>query len=81
MAMAGSLPRCRWARKPKATGLKFWTVLTVKRSVAVTSPSYRYLAADIATDFGAAPSSYELRVAQVSASFGRGATLVGSVSL
>ncbi len=55
--------------------------VTVKRSVAVTSPSYRYLAADIATDFGIAPSSYELRVAQVSASFGRGANLVGSVSL
>ncbi len=55
--------------------------VTVKRSVAVASPSYRYLAADIATDFGATPSSFELRVAQISASFGRGATLVGSVSV
>jgi hypothetical protein len=54
---------------------------TVKRSVDVTSPSYRYLAADIATDFGVAPSAYDLRVAQVSAGFGRGATLAGSVSL
>ncbi|MGB8313695.1 MAG: glycoside hydrolase/phage tail family protein [Aestuariivirga sp.] len=48
---------------------------TVKRSVAVASPSYRYHAADIATDFGVAPSSYNLNVAQMSASFGRGSNL------
>jgi hypothetical protein len=53
----------------------------VKHSVTVANPSYRYLAADIATDFGAAPSSYEVRVAQVSASFGRGATLLGTRSV
>ena len=48
---------------------------TVKRSVAVTSPVYRYLASDIAADFGAAPSAYDLNLAQVSAAYGVGATL------
>lgn len=54
---------------------------TVKRAVEVTSPNHRYLAADISADFGMAPSAYDLRVAQLSANFGRGATLAGSVSL
>jgi hypothetical protein len=53
----------------------------VKRSVELPSPSYRYLAADIAVDFGAAPLSYDLRVSQVSTSFGPGAKLAGSVSV
>jgi hypothetical protein len=53
----------------------------VKRAVAVTNPSYHYSASVISADFGAEPSAYDLRVAQVSASFGRGATLAGSVSL
>jgi hypothetical protein len=55
--------------------------VTVKRAVDVTSPSYRYLAADIAADFAVAPATYDLSVTQVSASFGRGATLAGSLSL
>jgi hypothetical protein len=55
--------------------------VTLKRAVEVTSPSYRYLAADIAADFGMAPAAFDLSVAQVSASFGRGAILAGSVSL
>ena len=46
--------------------------VTVKRAVDVASPSYRYLAADIATDFGAAPTAYDLSVAQISAGFGVG---------
>ena len=54
---------------------------TLKRAVEVTGPICRYLASDIAADFGVAPLGYELSVAQVSASFGRGATLAGSVSL
>ena len=54
---------------------------TVKRAVEVTSSSYRYVATDIATDFGAVPTAYDLRVAQVSAAYGAGAALVGSVSL
>ena len=54
---------------------------TLKRAVEVTGPIFRYLASDIAADFGVAPLGYELSVAQVSASFGRGATLAGSVSL
>jgi hypothetical protein len=48
---------------------------TVKRRVTVTSPSYRYLAADITADFGAAPAAYDLNLAQVSAGYGIGATL------
>lgn len=55
--------------------------VTVKRSVDVSNPGYRYLAADIAADFGAAPANYDLRLAQISAGFGVGATLAGSVSL
>jgi hypothetical protein len=47
--------------------------VTVKRAVTVASPSYRYLAADIATDFGVAPAAYDLSVAQISAGYGRGA--------
>ena len=47
--------------------------VTVKRTVEVASPSYRYLAADIATDFGVAPLVYDLSVAQISAGFGLGA--------
>ncbi len=47
----------------------------VKRSVEVTTPFYRYLAADIAADFGAAPSAFDLNVAQLSAAYGAGATL------
>lgn len=47
--------------------------VTVKRAVEVASPSYRYLAADIATDFGVAPSAYDLSVAQISAGYGVGA--------
>ncbi|MBZ0260812.1 MAG: glycoside hydrolase/phage tail family protein [Hyphomicrobiales bacterium] len=55
--------------------------VTVKRSVDVSNPGYRYLAADIAADFGVAPANYDLRLAQISAGFGVGATLAGSVSL
>ena len=55
--------------------------VTVKRAVDVASPSYRYLAADIATDFGAAPSAFDLSVAQISPGYGRGAALAGYVSL
>ena len=47
--------------------------VTVKRAVTVPSPSYRYLAADIATDFGVAPAAYDLSVAQISAGYGLGA--------
>jgi GTA TIM-barrel-like domain/Putative phage tail protein len=48
---------------------------TVKRSVATGTPTYRYAAADIATDFGSPPSTYNVDVAQVGASYGPGAKL------
>ncbi len=53
----------------------------LKRSVTVTAPAYRYLAADIATDFGAMPSSLDVNIAQVSASFGAGATLLRTLNV
>jgi hypothetical protein len=53
----------------------------VKRSASLSAPTYRYLAADIAADFGTAPSSFSLRVAQMSAVFGRGANLVETVDV
>ncbi|MFO1122506.1 MAG: glycoside hydrolase/phage tail family protein [Hyphomicrobiales bacterium] len=48
---------------------------TLKRSAASSQAWYRYAAADITADFGAMPESLGLRIAQVSASYGRGATL------
>jgi GTA TIM-barrel-like domain/Putative phage tail protein len=46
--------------------------LTKLRSATVTSPQFNYLAADMAADFGATPTSFTARVAQVSATFGAG---------
>jgi hypothetical protein len=45
---------------------------TVKRTLATTTPSVPYLAADIATDFGAVPASLSVVVYQLSAAVGRG---------
>jgi hypothetical protein len=45
----------------------------VKRSVTVASPAYRYLAADIAADFGSMPPALSVRVTQNSTVYGRGA--------
>ena len=47
----------------------------VKRSIQSIAPSYLYLAADIATDFGAGPISLTARVSQTSPVFGQGAIL------
>jgi hypothetical protein len=47
--------------------------VTVKRAVTVANPSFRYLAADIAADFGVTPAAFDLSVAQISAGFGLGA--------
>jgi hypothetical protein len=44
----------------------------VVRSVSVTTPSLAYTADAQAADFGAVPSSLDIAVAQVSATFGRG---------
>ena len=48
---------------------------TVKRSVATSAPTYRYATVDIASDFGSPPSTYNVDVAQVGASYGPGAKL------
>ena len=52
---------------------------TVKRTIAVTSPALTYASADQLTDFGALPASVTLKLAQVSATYGRGAALMVSV--
>jgi GTA TIM-barrel-like domain/Putative phage tail protein len=46
--------------------------VNVKRSVGITTPVYRYLAADIAADFPTAPTAFTIGVAQLSATFGAG---------
>ncbi|MGH6907510.1 MAG: baseplate megatron protein TIM-barrel domain-containing protein, partial [Aestuariivirga sp.] len=53
--------------------------VSVKRSVTLAVPSYRYLASEIAADFGTPPSAFTLRIAQSSTAFGRGAPLVETV--
>jgi hypothetical protein len=45
---------------------------TVKRTLSVTSPTVLYSAADQTTDFGAPQPSLTVRIAQLSASRGRG---------
>ena len=47
----------------------------IKRALTVTAPEYRYPAAVIAADFGADPGTFSLRIAQLSATYGRGANL------
>ncbi len=53
----------------------------VKRSVLLVAPLYRYLAADMASDFGSAPGGFDVRVAQMSAVYGRGAELVKNLTV
>lgn len=53
----------------------------VKRGVAPVAPTYRYLAADIAADFGTPPAAFSLRVAQMSAVYGKGAALQETVTV
>ncbi len=50
---------------------------SVKRSADVTTPSYRYLAGDIAADFGTTPANFTVGVAQLSATFGAGVKTMG----
>ncbi len=52
---------------------------TVTRQATVTTPSYRYIAADIAADFGGPQPSYAIRIAQLSAVYGRGANLTRTI--
>lgn len=48
---------------------------SVKRSIQTSSPSHLYLNADVLSDFGTGPSAITLRIAQLSATFGPGASL------
>ena len=45
------------------------------RTSEVTAPEFIYAAADIAADFGSPPSSYTLRIRQLSQVYGPGAPL------
>jgi hypothetical protein len=53
----------------------------VKRTVQTAVPSLRYTAAEIAADFGTSPSAFTLRIAQLSASYGRGANLQRTINV
>ena len=53
----------------------------VKRSVTVDTPEYLYPASAIAADFGADPGSFTLRIAQLSAVYGRGANLQRTIDV
>ena len=54
---------------------------TLKRSANTLTPSYRYAAADITADFGAPPATLSLSIAQMSATFGRGANLLETINV
>jgi hypothetical protein len=51
------------------------------RTVELSTPTYRYLAADQIADFGSMQSSFALRVSQLSMAFGRGASLERTVNV
>lgn len=53
--------------------------ITLKRTVAATAPTITYTAAEQTADFGAPQSAVSLRIYQISATVGRGATLEGTV--
>jgi GTA TIM-barrel-like domain/Putative phage tail protein len=59
----------------EAYRVEIFSGATVIRSVTVTTPTCRYLAADIATDFGGLPPTLDVAVAQISATTGPGTKL------
>jgi hypothetical protein len=60
----------------EAYHLEILSGATVVRAADVATPTYRYRAADIATDFATLPSTLDVAVAQVSASCGPGTKLL-----
>jgi hypothetical protein len=54
---------------------------TIARSTAPTTPDFLYATADILTDFGTIPSSLDVRVAQVSATYGPGPFAQGTLNV
>ncbi len=63
------------AEEREAYSLDILDGSVVRRTVALDAPSFFYSGAQIAADFGTDPGSFTLRIAQLSASFGRGAPL------
>ena len=59
----------------EAYALDILSGTTLKRSVTVSSPAFTYAAADRLADFGAGAAAITFRVAQLSATYGRGAAL------
>jgi hypothetical protein len=57
------------------------TYTTLKRTVAVSAPTYTYLYADQLTDFGTSPGTIYVKIYQMSASVGRGYPLVSSFTV
>jgi len=55
--------------------LEILSGVTVVRSLALSQPSYRYLASDELADFGSPQSALAIRLAQLSAVFGPGSIL------
>jgi GTA TIM-barrel-like domain/Putative phage tail protein len=53
--------------------------VTVKRTIAVASPTFLYTAAQQTADFGVPQSALAVRIAQVSSTFGRGAAATATV--
>jgi len=54
---------------------------SVVRSVTLAAPTYLYATADVTADFGAVPATLMARVAQLSAAFGAGASLEGTLDV
>jgi hypothetical protein len=65
------------SEESESYALDIFAGATLKRSVTVATPVYRYLAAAIAADFGAIPSTLSVSISQVSAAFGKGAAFTG----
>ena len=62
-----------WA-EAEAYRLEFLEGGDVRRAVTLAQASYLYTRADRLSDFGAAPSSLTLRLSQLSAAYGAGAS-------
>jgi hypothetical protein len=80
-----------WIRRTRVDGdgweaseayrVEIFSGATVMRSVTVNTPTYRYPAADIATDFGSLPASLVVGVAQISATTGPGTKLMRTLNV
>ena len=78
-ATVGKPPRSLSARTARAYALDIVDGDTVVRTLAASSPSATYTAADQAADFGAPPPAITVRIYQLSASYGRGSPAAATV--